>query len=107
MKINVSRETELARKIGSYEGKLQTLKSNLANSKTTVNSGWKAQEVVYINQALTQVMNELSKIAPDLRSIETEIISTANAIKKEEDEKEAAELAAKEAALKKMQEKAQ
>ncbi|WP_251551954.1 hypothetical protein [Neobacillus muris] len=98
MKLDVANETAKARRIGNYEDTLQSIKNSLEGFKTNVNSGWKAEEMRYFNSAIDQVTSRLAKIAPQLSSIESDIISTAKAIRREEDEKEAAEKAAREAA---------
>lgn len=115
MKINVSRESQLAREIGSYEQVLNTIKNKLDSYNTKLASGWKATEMAYITNAINDIKGDLSKVASKLSSIESEIISTAQMIRREEEAKEAAERAAalerarelreeREEAMKRMQE---
>lgn len=104
MKINVSRESQLAREIGSYEQVLQAIKNKLDSYNTKLASGWKGTEMAYITNAINEIKGDLSKVASKLSSIESEIISTAQMIRREEEEQEARERAAREEALKKMRE---
>ena len=97
MKLNVANEAGKARRIGDCESTLLSIKGDLEKFKSSLNSGWKAKEIDHVNNAVNQVMNKLTNIAPRLQSIESDIITTARAIRREEDEKEAAELAAREA----------
>ncbi|KAA0548512.1 hypothetical protein FZW96_08040 [Bacillus sp. BGMRC 2118] len=104
MKINVSREIQLAREIGNYEQTLTNIQSKLDNYSSKLGVAWKATEIPYILDAINDVKKDIGKVAGQLSSIESTIISTARMIRQEEEQKEAEERAAREEALKKLRE---
>lgn len=100
MKIDVQRESGIAREIGQQESALGAIKDNLESYKASLRKSWDADETAHMTQAMELIQTSIGRIASGLRAIESEIISTATAIRQEEDAKEAAEIAAREAALK-------
>lgn len=106
MKIDVSSEIANARAIGGYESVLNQIAGAIDGYKGNLNGAWTATEVTQVNTALDQVRQKLSGIAMQLRSIESDIISTAQAIRREEDEREAAEIRARQEAERRAREEA-
>lgn len=94
MKINVAQAFSQANRISEYAQELNAVKSGLQDFKGNLNSGWKADEVVYINQAIDSITREVSELQAMLFTIGPDIVSAANEIKNEEEAREAAEKAA-------------
>jgi two-component sensor histidine kinase len=100
MKIDVQRESGIAREIGQHEVSLGAIKENLELYKESLRKSWDADETIHMTHAMELIQTRIGRVASSLRAIESDIISTANTIRQEEDAKEAAEIAAREAALK-------
>ena len=94
--MNVSRETKIAREIGSHKGELNKVESSLEDVKTQLEKGWDAKEVKYINEAVDQLKLKVSNAATKLSTIQSDIIKAAEEIKREEEEAEAARRKAEE-----------
>ncbi len=98
MKINVSQAYAQASRINEYAQELNEVKSRLQDFKGNLNSGWQAQEMVYINNAISSISREISELQTLLFSIGPDIVAAANEIRREEEAREAAEKAAAERA---------
>lgn len=98
MKINVAQAYAQANRINEYAQELNEIKSRLQDFKGNLNSGWQAQEMVYINNAISSISREISELQTLLFSIGPDIVSVANEIRREEEAREAAERAAAERA---------
>lgn len=102
MKIDVQRESGIAREIGQHEVSLGAIKQNLESYKESLRKSWDADETIHMTHAMELIQTSIGRVASSLRAIESDIISTANRIRQEEDAKEAAENAAREAAAKRL-----
>lgn len=100
MKINVGQAYSQANRISGYAQELNEIKSRLQDFKGNLNSGWQAQEMTYINNAINSISREISELQTLLFSIGPDIVAAANEIKREEEAREAAERAAAERAAK-------
>jgi uncharacterized protein YukE len=100
MKINVGLAYSQANRISDYAQELNEIKSRLQDFKGNLNSGWQAQEMMYINNAINSISREISELQTLLFSIGPDIVAAANEIKREEEAREAAERAAAERAAK-------
>ncbi|WNF22778.1 WXG100 family type VII secretion target [Mesobacillus jeotgali] len=100
MKINVGQAYSQANRIRDYAQELNEIKSRLQDFKGNLNSGWQAQEMTYINNAINSISREISELQTLLFSIGPDIVAAANEIKREEEAREAAERAAAERAAK-------
>ncbi|WP_226086176.1 hypothetical protein [Mesobacillus sp. S13] len=100
MKINVGQAYSQANRISGYAQELNEIKSRLQDFKGNLNSGWQAQEMTYINNAINNISREISELQTLLFSIGPDIVAAANEIKREEEAREAAERAAAERAAK-------
>lgn len=98
MKINVGQAYAQANRINEYAQELNEIKSRLQDFKGNLNSGWQAQEMVYINNAINSISREISELQTLLFSIGPDIVAVANEIRREEEAREAAERAAAERA---------
>ncbi|MBT2691804.1 WXG100 family type VII secretion target [Bacillus sp. ISL-55] len=98
MKINVGQAYSQANRISDYAQELNEIKSRLQDFKGNLNSGWQAQEMTYINNAINSISREISELQTLLFSIGPDIVAAANEIKSEEEAREAAERAAAERA---------
>jgi uncharacterized protein YukE len=98
MKINVGQAYAQANRISGYAQELNEIKSRLQDFKGNLNSGWQAQEMVYINNAISSISREISELQTLLFSIGPDIVAAANEIRREEEAREAAEKAAAERA---------
>jgi uncharacterized protein YukE len=98
VKINVGQAYSQANRISDYAQDLNDIKSRLQDFKGNLNSGWQAQEMVYINNAINSISREISELQTLLFSIGPDIVAAANEIKREEEAREAAERAAAERA---------
>ncbi|MGR7944964.1 hypothetical protein ACU063_10850 [Paenibacillus sp. M.A.Huq-81] len=98
MGINVSAARSQASSISGYAADLRGVKMGLMQYKTEINQNWKSTEVQYVNQALDQIVNELTSISSELDSLSSDIVTTAEDIKREEDAEAARQAAAAEAA---------
>ncbi|WP_226642870.1 hypothetical protein [Mesobacillus subterraneus] len=100
MKINVGQAYSHANRINDYAQELNEIKSRLQDFKGNLNSGWQAQEMIYINNAIHNISREISELQTLLFSIGPDIVAAANEIRREEEAREAAERAAAERAAK-------
>ena len=98
MKINVGQAYSQANRISEYAQELNEIKSRMQDFKGNLNSGWQAQEMMYINNAINSISREISELQTLLFSIGPDIVAAANEIKREEEAREAAERAAAERA---------
>ncbi|MBT2678664.1 hypothetical protein J7E38_06585 [Bacillus sp. ISL-35] len=98
MKINVGQAYAQANRISDYAQELNEIKSRLQDFKGNINSGWQAQEMVYINNAINSISREISELQTLLFSIGPDIVAAANEIRREEEAREAAEKATAERA---------
>lgn len=93
MSINVWHNQLQANKLENYISSLREMKYDLINFKANLNEGWQAKEMVYINNTIDDLTKEINKLSSELDAISSDIVAVVHEIKKEEDEKEAAEKA--------------
>ncbi len=87
--INVGRARNQADEIDDYASALRELKNRLNNFKGNINADWQATEMVYVNQAIEKMNNEISKLTSKLNSLADDIVSVAREIRREEEERAA------------------
>lgn len=100
MGIDVGSANARANDLRGCANDLRSAKSNLAQYKAVFGSDWQATEAGYFASAVGGVENRMNQAISELESIAGDIVSTANAIRKEEEEKarrEAEERARREA----------
>ncbi|UFT99213.1 hypothetical protein KO561_18870 [Radiobacillus kanasensis] len=93
MGISVSRARYQANRIENVADSLRSLRRKLQGAEGNIHSGWKATEVNYINRTLNRLESKCSEVASKLNSLESDIVSTAYEIKREEEERERERLA--------------
>lgn len=98
MKINVGQAYSQANRISDYAQDLNDIKSRLQDFKGNLNSGWKAEEMSYVNNAIDSISRGISELQTLLFTIGPDIVSVANEIRREEEARETAERAAAEKA---------
>jgi len=92
--INVHMASAQANKLEGYASQLHEIKAKLLSVKANLNHGWQAQEMIFINQSIEKIENEISKAMSMLNSVAPDIVSVAYQIKREEEAREAAAKAA-------------
>lgn len=104
MGINVGEAVRQANKLENSADNLRVANNSLESLQSTLNSAWQADEMVYVNRAINEINKDLLNIVNQLNKVESQIVSTAYEIKREEErekaEREAAERAKEEAARK-------
>ncbi|WBL14619.1 hypothetical protein [Sutcliffiella sp. NC1] len=90
--------------IVSNRSSLTRVIDQLNSFKTTLNSGWQAKEIDYVNIAIDNINKEINRITNELESIENAIMTAAYEIEREE--REARERAEREARERAEREKA-
>lgn len=73
-----------ANQISSDAVDLQHALKRMTDYKSLINANWKSQEVVYVNQAIDEVISLIKKSINDMNQLSKEIKITAADIKKEE-----------------------
>lgn len=101
MGISVGYASSQAHKINSYASTLRDVKNSMNNMKSNLGYNWQAVEINYVNRAIDLITKDLSNLESSLNLLNSDIVSTANEIKREEDARLAAEVAARVAAAKK------
>jgi uncharacterized protein YukE len=94
MGIDVSRATSQAHKINEYAAQLRDTQNALNNYKANLNSAWQAEEMIYVNRAIDNINSEINNLSSTLDSLGNDIVTTANEIRREEEERERAAAAA-------------
>ncbi|WP_222599447.1 hypothetical protein [Aquibacillus kalidii] len=90
--INVSAAKYQANSIHRNADQLRGVKTKLNGFLQNVNHGWKADEITYINAAVSKINSEISRLSSELDSVGSDIVSTAYEIKREEEARERARL---------------
>lgn len=94
MTIDIYAANAQARRLQEEAASLLNVKRNLMNVKGTLEQGWQATEMNYLNNAIRDMEREIGTIVDALQSLSADISSTASQLKREEEEKEAAKAAA-------------
>ncbi len=100
MGIDVGSANARAKDLRDCANELRQAQNNLAQYKNHLSNNWQAAETNYFFGAIGGVETQLNQAALELESIAGDIVSTANAIKREEEERarrEAEERARREA----------
>jgi uncharacterized protein YukE len=100
MGINVGLALSQAAKLREQADALLGIKTSLLHVKSSLNSSWQAEEMVYIQRALDSINQEIGALSSELDSLSSTIQATAYEIKREEEAAEAAAKAKAEAAAK-------
>ncbi|WP_144061518.1 hypothetical protein [Bacillus sp. 1NLA3E] len=95
MGINVSLATSQANTLKRYTSVLRNIRRTVENNKAILNNRWQASEMMYINNAMDELMNEIRKLVSELESIGNDVQSTAVEIRNEEIARAKAEAEAK------------
>ncbi|MDR6999333.1 WXG100 family type VII secretion target [Neobacillus niacini] len=95
MGINVHLAHSQANKISHYASTLRDVQQHLMQTRGSLNNGWQAQEMLYVNQAIEQMNREMMALASKLEGISSDISSAADGIKQEEEAKAKADSEAK------------
>lgn len=106
MGINVSLATSQANTLKRYTSVLQNISRTVENNKASLNNRWQASEMMNINNAMDELMNEIRKLASELESIGNDIQITVVEIKNEEIARAKAEAEAKAKAMEEAEKKA-
>jgi uncharacterized protein YukE len=89
--INVNVAAAQANRINDYSSKLIEVKNNLNRVKGDLNNGWTAKEMIYINQSIDSINQEIAALSSKLSSIGTDVLSAAHQIQRQEEAKAKAE----------------
>ncbi|ADU31806.1 hypothetical protein [Evansella cellulosilytica] len=99
MSINVSLANSQANRVRDYASTMKAIRSSLSGVRGSLNNGWNAREMSFINYAIDDLRGEMNSVNNRLQAISSDIVTTAYEIKREEEEaKRAAERAAAERA---------
>ncbi|MCD1257381.1 hypothetical protein B5M42_000840 [Paenibacillus athensensis] len=93
MGINVEAARSQANRLSQYASTLNEVYRNLESLRVNLNQAWQADEMTYINAAITQMLNELSVCSSSLSSIGSDVYAVALEIKHEEEVRAAEERA--------------
>lgn len=93
MGINVEQARSQASQISQYVSVLRDIQRSMDSFRGDLNQVWQAEEMNYVNNAISSMMQQLSSCSSSLDSLSSDIISTAQEIKREEEAREAAERA--------------
>ncbi|MGM0838651.1 MAG: hypothetical protein ACQEV7_21155 [Bacillota bacterium] len=94
MTIDIYAANAQARRLQEEAASLLNVKRNLMNVKGTLEQGWQATEMNYLNNAIREMEREIGTIVDALQTLSADISSTASQLKREEEEREAAKAAA-------------
>lgn len=94
MTIDIYAANAQSRRLQEEAASLLNVKRNLLNVKGTLEQGWQATEMNYLNNAISDMEREIGTIVDALQSLSADISSTASQLKREEEEREAAKAAA-------------
>lgn len=94
MAINIGAANRQASQLGSYARDLQTAVNNLNDYQNSLNNNWQGREMGEINAAIEKTKVRIKQVAAELDALSSDVINTANQIKREEDAAAAAALAA-------------
>lgn len=95
MGINVQAAHSQANKINHYASTLRDVQQHLTQTRGSLNNGWQAQEMLYVNQAIEEMCRDMTALASKLEGISSDISSAADGIRREEEAKEKAAAEAK------------
>lgn len=93
MGINVAAAKSEANRLEKAASELHAIRTQLSSIANNLRSSWSATEMQYVNQAFNKVNADILKIETKLAQLRSAIISTANEIQQEEEEKERQRLA--------------
>jgi septal ring factor EnvC (AmiA/AmiB activator) len=88
VKVNVDLAVRQADWLGSYADDLEGMKKDIETFKTQLNEGWEAEEMSHVNAAIERIISDISKVTTKLDSLQTDIVSAAHDIRREEEERE-------------------
>lgn len=94
MAIDIYAAITQAKRLDHYHSTLQDIKSSLNNFQGTLNNGWQATEMAFINRAFDSIQSKINRLSSDLDSLSGDIVTAAYEIKRQQEE-EAAKTAAK------------
>ena len=95
MGINVGLAQAQAGKLSRYAATLHDVKNQLNGVKGSLNQGWQAKEMMYINETIDSINREIANLSTKLENIGSDIVATAQQIKREEEAKARAEAEAR------------
>jgi uncharacterized protein YukE len=83
--INVNLAASQANRINDYSSKLIEVKNNFNRVKGDLNNGWNAKEMIYINQSIDSINQEIAALSSKLSSIGSDVLSAAQQIQRQEE----------------------
>lgn len=99
MAINLGQTYSQAARLNDYAAQLKNILGKLIRDKDLLNTYWQSTELIYINQAISDIDKKLNRVAGMLEGLNSSIRSAAQDVHREEEEARiAAERAAREAA---------
>jgi uncharacterized protein YukE len=85
MGINVTQAASQAAKLREQAEALHGIKSALVHVKSSLTSGWQAEEILHVQRALDSINQEIGVLSRELDSLGSTIQATAYEIKREEE----------------------
>ena len=85
MGIDVNLANSQGYKIDSYISNLREVKNSLNNYKSSLNNFWQGEEIVFINNAIEIINQDINKLSYFLEELKQDIRITAKEIKCEEE----------------------
>ena len=93
MGIDVNRARSQASQLSYYSSVLRDVQRSLEAYRGNLNQVWQAEEMNEVNKAIGAMMQQLASCSSALDSLGSDISSTAQEIRSEEESREAAERA--------------
>ncbi|MDQ0885068.1 putative nucleic acid-binding Zn-ribbon protein [Paenibacillus sp. V4I9] len=93
MGINMEQASSQASQISQYASVLRDIQRSMDSFRGNLNHVWQAEEMNYVNNAITSMMQQIASCSSSLDALSSDISSTAWEIKREEEAREAAERA--------------
>jgi len=85
MSINVGLAASQASAMNQYATTLREINNSLQQYRANLNLAWHSDEMVFVNQAIDRLTNEIVQLSRELESLGSDIVSVANEIYREEE----------------------
>lgn len=107
MGVNISQANSQAAQLRTYATRLNQVKSYLISYKSSLDSNWRGDEIKSIDSAIDAINRRIQNLQALLNSTATNIVDSANQIRREEIAAEEARKRAEEAARQRQAQEAQ
>ncbi|WP_239617475.1 hypothetical protein [Cohnella mopanensis] len=85
MGVNVGLAASQASAMNQYSTTLRDINNSLKQYRANLNLAWQSDEMVFVNQAIDRLTNEIVLLSKELESLGSDIVSVANEIYREEE----------------------